>query len=77
MKSVITSKFQTTIPKAVRERLKLSVHDALEWKIERGRAVVSPLNKPFLKYRNTIKVGAGSIANDIKLVRKLRMKDYQ
>ena len=26
MQSVITSKFQTTIPKAVRERLKLSVY---------------------------------------------------
>ncbi len=69
MKSAITSKFQTTIPKAVRERLKLSIHDTLEWKIERGRAVVSPLNKPFLKYRNTIKVGKGAIVNDIRLAR--------
>ena len=77
MKSTITSKFQTTIPKAVRERLKLAIHDTLEWKIERGRAVVLPLNKPFLKYKNTIKVGAGNIANDIKLARTLRMKDFQ
>ncbi|MFH1673682.1 MAG: type II toxin-antitoxin system PrlF family antitoxin [Pseudomonadota bacterium] len=77
MKSAITSKFQTTIPKTVRERLKLSIHDTLEWKIERGRAVVLPLNKPFLRYRNTIKVGAGNIANDIKLARELRIKDGQ
>ncbi len=40
MQSVITSKFQTTIPKDVREQLKLSIHDTLEWKIDRGKIVV-------------------------------------
>jgi AbrB family looped-hinge helix DNA binding protein len=34
MQSVITSKYQTTIPKAVREKLGLSVKDALDWKVE-------------------------------------------
>ncbi|MDP2973195.1 MAG: type II toxin-antitoxin system PrlF family antitoxin, partial [Deltaproteobacteria bacterium] len=48
MQSVITSKFQTTIPKAVRENLKLSVQDALEWKIERGKVIVYPAQKKFL-----------------------------
>jgi bifunctional DNA-binding transcriptional regulator/antitoxin component of YhaV-PrlF toxin-antitoxin module len=30
MKSVITSKYQTTIPKKVREELKLAVNDTLK-----------------------------------------------
>lgn len=44
MQSIITSKYQTTIPKAIRENLGLSVKDALEWKVEksrRGSAIVT------------------------------------
>ena len=77
MQSVITSKFQTTIPKAVRERLKLSVHDTLEWKVDRGKIVVLPVQKEFLKYRNQIKAGPGKIEDDIKLARQNRLKKYR
>ena len=34
MQSIITSKYQTTIPKAIREYIGLSVKDALEWKVK-------------------------------------------
>jgi bifunctional DNA-binding transcriptional regulator/antitoxin component of YhaV-PrlF toxin-antitoxin module len=47
MQSTITSKFQTTIPKAIRENLALAVTDTLEWKV-----IVSPWQKNFLKYQN-------------------------
>lgn len=77
MKSAITSKYQTTIPKNIRQSLKLSVNDALEWKIESGKAVVSPLKKPFLKYRNIIKTGTGNIADDIKLARIKRAEKFK
>lgn len=77
MQSVITSKFQTTIPKAVRENLKLSVQDALEWKIERGKIVVYPAQKKFLQYRNTIKTGKGDISADIERARTIRMEKYR
>ena len=77
MQSVITSKFQTTIPKAVRERLKLSVHDTLEWKVDRGKIVVLPVQKEFLKYRNQIKTGAGKIEDDIKQARRHRLEKYR
>ena len=77
MKSSITSKFQTTIPKDIRENLKISVNDALDWKIENGKAVVTPLKAPFLKHRNSIKVGAGDINQDIKKARELRIKKYK
>ena len=76
MQSVITSKFQTTIPKDVRERLKLSIHDTLEWKIDRGKIVVLPVQKKFLEYRNKIKTGPGNIEEDIKQASRQRVKKY-
>ena len=72
MKSVITSKFQTTVPKRIRETLKLSINDALEWQVEGDRVVVQPVKAPFLKYRNALKTGKGDISKDIKKARRLR-----
>jgi bifunctional DNA-binding transcriptional regulator/antitoxin component of YhaV-PrlF toxin-antitoxin module len=77
MQSVITSKFQTTIPKDVCERLKLSIHDTLEWKIDRGKIVVLPVQKKFLEYRNKIKIGPGKIEEDIKQARKQRVEKHR
>jgi AbrB family looped-hinge helix DNA binding protein len=72
MQSMVTSKFQTTIPKAIRSQLKLSVSDTLEWKVEDGKAIVLPVRRRFLEYRNAVKVGKGDIAEDIDLARKER-----
>ena len=77
MESLITSKFQTTIPKAVRENLKLSVSDAIEWKIENGKAIVTPVQKKFLKHKNTVTIGKGDIQADIQLASKLRAEKYK
>ena len=77
MQSVITSKFQTTIPKAVRENLKLSVRDALEWKIEGGKVVIYPAQKKFLQYKNTVKTGKGDISADIERARTMRVEKYR
>jgi bifunctional DNA-binding transcriptional regulator/antitoxin component of YhaV-PrlF toxin-antitoxin module len=77
MQSVVTSKYQTTIPKSIRLQLKLSVRDTLEWRVENGRAVVLPAQKKFLEYRNTIKIGKGDIADDIDLARKKRAEKHR
>jgi AbrB family looped-hinge helix DNA binding protein len=77
MKSVITSKFQTTIPKQVREKLKLAVNDALEWRIVKGQMVVYPLQRRFLERRNTIKVGKGDIRKDLQKARDSRVERYR
>jgi AbrB family looped-hinge helix DNA binding protein len=78
MQSLITSKYQTTIPKAIRENLGLSVKDALEWKLEKGKVTLYPAKRNFLKYRNAVKTGngAGDIADDIDIARNLRMEKY-
>jgi len=71
MKSKITSKFQTTIPKVIREKLKLSVNDSIDWKMKDGNAIVEPVHKPFLKYRGSIGVGAGDIDEDIRKAKEV------
>ena len=48
MQSLITSKYQTAIPKAIRENLGLSVKDALEWKLEKGKATLYHAKRNFL-----------------------------
>ena len=72
MQTVITSKFQTTIPKKIREKVKLSVNDALDWKVERGKIVVTPLHKKFLLRKNSIRTGPGNIEKDIAYAKKIR-----
>ena len=72
MRSVITSKYQTTIPKEVRDTLKLSIHDAVEWRINGSVAVVSPTQRIFLSRRGAVKIGKGNIAADIAKARFVR-----
>ncbi len=76
MRTTITSKYQTTIPKAIREDLNISINDTLEWNVEDGKIMVLPMQKNFLKFRNAIKTGSGDIENDIKLSRKRRTERY-
>ncbi len=73
MKSKITSKYQTTIPKEVRDRLNLNISDSIEWKIEKDKILVEPVNKPFLKYKGSIKLKSGNIREDVLLSRKMRV----
>ncbi|MBW2596556.1 MAG: AbrB/MazE/SpoVT family DNA-binding domain-containing protein [Deltaproteobacteria bacterium] len=76
MRTTITSKYQTTIPKTIREDLNISINDTLEWNVENGKIVVLPMQKNFLKFRNAVKTGSGDIENDIKLSRKRRTERY-
>jgi AbrB family looped-hinge helix DNA binding protein len=77
MISKITSKYQTTVPKRIRDKLKLHVADSLEWKIENDKVVVFPAGKEFLKYQSVIKVGSGDINVDIKKARESITEKYK
>ena len=70
MHSKITDKFQTTIPKAVREKLKLSRNDYIEWKLDDDRVIVEPAHVRFLDYRGSITTGRGDIRSDIRKARE-------
>jgi len=45
MYSTVTAKYQITIPRAVREKLGISINDSLEWIVENGQVVVCPIHK--------------------------------
>jgi len=77
MNSTVTVKYQTTIPKAVREQLGISINDALEWIVEKGKVVVQPVHSNFLQYQGSIKTGAGDIAADIQTARDTRLENYR
>ncbi len=66
MRSKITDKFQITIPKQVRERLKLSRNDAIEWEFEGGRVTVRPSKRPLMDLMGCIKTGPGDPDKDIE-----------
>ena len=76
MNSKISSKFQVTIPRKVRESLKLATSGSIEWNIEDGRITVAAGGKGFLKYRNSLHVGKGDIKKDIETARSLLGKRY-
>jgi AbrB family looped-hinge helix DNA binding protein len=75
--SRITTKFQTTIPKLIREHLKLSAKDTLDWQIDDDKITVRTNKKPFMRHRNRIKIGPGEIENDRELARQRRMEKYR
>ena len=77
MHSKITSKYQTTIPKEIREKLKLSVSDTLEWIIKDGKILIESSKAPFKKYRGSVHVGAGDVVNDLNQARQSILKSFE
>ena len=77
MLSTITSKYQTTIPKAVREHLGLSIKDSIEWQVSNGTVTVVPVKARFLDHRNTVLVGPGDIEEDLRAARSRRLDAYR
>ena len=77
MRSKITSKFQITIPKKIRERLMLSKNDVLEWNLENGKVIVQSSKTPFLKFQGSVKTGSGDISQDIKSARNKMTERYK
>ena len=70
--STITSKYQTTIPREVRERLGLSTGDVLRWDVLGDHVRVTAAAPSFLRRQGSIRVGSGSAVEDVQRARKLR-----
>ena len=70
--STITSKYQTTVPREIREKLSLGPRDHLHWEVEGARIVVVPARKGFLERRGSIQVGSGSPLEDVRQARQQR-----
>jgi AbrB family looped-hinge helix DNA binding protein len=74
-KSTITSKHQTTVPKAVREKLGVGPGDVLRWEIVGGTVTLTAAERAFLKRRGMLRVGPGSAVEDVARARSLRGTD--
>lgn len=71
-KSTVTSKYQTTIPREVRERLGVGPQDVLQWEIRGSQVQVKVADTAFLRRQGTIKAGSGSVMEDVRRARSLR-----
>jgi bifunctional DNA-binding transcriptional regulator/antitoxin component of YhaV-PrlF toxin-antitoxin module len=70
--SKITSKHQTTVPREIRDQLRVGPGDVLHWEIVGGSVRLSAGERAFLKRRGSVRVGPGSISEDIAKARALR-----
>jgi AbrB family looped-hinge helix DNA binding protein len=69
--STITVKYQTTVPKEVREKLGVGPGDVLKWEIVGDRVQVVTAEPTFLLREARIKVGPGDPVEDVRKARKL------
>jgi bifunctional DNA-binding transcriptional regulator/antitoxin component of YhaV-PrlF toxin-antitoxin module len=71
-RSRLTSKFQTTVPKDVRQALGAAPADVLDWDVREGEVAVTVARPAFLSLRGTIATGRGNAVRDVRLARKQR-----
>ncbi len=70
--STITSKYQTTVPKEVRQELGLRPRDVLRWEIVDRDIRIVPARRSFLARRGSVHVGPGSAVDDVRRARAAR-----
>lgn len=72
VKSTITAKNQTTVPREVRRQLGVGPKDVLLWEVVDGEARLRPGNRDFLKLRGSLDVGPGSTVEEIRRFKETR-----
>ena len=75
VQSKITSKYQVTVPKEIRDRLGLKPGDRLVWEVVGKEARVAKVRNAFLERAGTIKVGPGDVVEDVRKARQMRGLD--
>ena len=70
--STMTSKHQTTVPKEIREKLRLEPGAVLHWDLDGKEVRVTAERPGFFALRGSIRVGKGSVVADIRKARRLR-----
>jgi len=70
-KSTITVKYQTTVPKEVREKLGVGPSDMLQWDLAGDHIRVTASTRAFLDLRGSFKVGPGDPVQDVQRAREL------
>jgi AbrB family looped-hinge helix DNA binding protein len=70
--STITSKGQTTVPKAVRDALDLDSGDKLNWEISGGRVSITTGRPALYRWKGVIKHGPADAVQAVIEARKTR-----
>jgi AbrB family looped-hinge helix DNA binding protein len=70
-KSTITVKYQTTIPKEVRQKLGVRPSDVLQWEVVGNHVRVTAASPAFLQREGRIKVGPGDSVEDVRRAREI------
>jgi bifunctional DNA-binding transcriptional regulator/antitoxin component of YhaV-PrlF toxin-antitoxin module len=70
-KSTLTVKYQTTVPKEVREKLGVRPSDVLQWEVVGDHARVTAAAPAFLALQGRFKVGPGDPVADVHRAREL------
>lgn len=69
--STITVKYQTTVPKEVREKLGARPGDVLQWEVAGDHVRVTAATPAFLALQGRFKVGPGDPVTDVRKAREL------
>lgn len=75
LRTAITTKGQTTIPKAIREKLGVRPHDFINWEVVGDEVRVTGRAPAFLEWLGTIDIGEGSVEEHIDVARRRRGRD--
>ena len=70
IKSTITAKYRTTVPKEVREKLGIGPGDVLHWEVIGDYVRVRTSSRAFLQLRGSFKVGSGDPSEDVRKARE-------
>ncbi|HKH48084.1 MAG TPA: AbrB/MazE/SpoVT family DNA-binding domain-containing protein [Thermoanaerobaculia bacterium] len=70
-RSTLTAKYQTTVPREVREKLGAKPGDVLQWEVVGSSVRVSAAIPAFLTLQGSFKVGPGDPVDDVRKVREL------
>jgi len=69
-KSTLTAKYQTTVPKEVREKLHARPSDVLQWEVAGDHVRVTVAPSDFLSLQGRFKVGPGDPVEDVRRARE-------
>ena len=72
LRTSLTTKSQTTVPKPVREALGVGPHDPVYWEIRDGEVRLSAGEPRFYRWFGAIEVGPGSVVEDVAAARRMR-----
>ncbi|MCC5813957.1 MAG: AbrB/MazE/SpoVT family DNA-binding domain-containing protein [Leptospira sp.] len=77
VQSKITSKFQVTIPKEIRNHLHLEENHVLEWHVTSSGIQVFNSKKPFLKHQGILRSANKNSKHDIHSAWKSRSEKFR